>query len=291
MGNTNGTGRAIRAALAGLAISGLALAGGSSEAATAPAGGTGDHSVVVSHSHEHGSELAPARRAKRKAKARRGAVVRPATAAPAPAPTRPYFMRHNADGSPVRYNPCEAIAYVINPANAPAGGLADVHEAVRRIAAATGLSFRYEGESDEIADASRGSAANPRYPGRFEPVLIGFHRPGETSLLNGSQVAMGGSTWRTNDQGRAVYVTGVVAVDAGQAAGQPTGFGSARSLGVVLLHELGHVVGLEHTPDRGSVMYQARFDGGATRWSPSDAGGLAEVGSRHGCVAPVAYPF
>ena len=41
--------------------------------------------------------------------------------------------------------PVQPIHYVVNASLAPPGSIADVHEAVRRVSAATGIAFEYEG--------------------------------------------------------------------------------------------------------------------------------------------------
>jgi len=65
---------------------------------------------------------------------------------------------------PVRFNPCEPIHYVLNPADAPRTGLADVHEAFVRLQRATGMEFVYDGPTDETpSGASRASYQPERY--------------------------------------------------------------------------------------------------------------------------------
>ena len=62
-------------------------------------------------------------------------------------PTGPgyQFLDRTDEGAPTRWNPCQPIHYVVNTTLAPEGSLGDVHEAVRRISAATGIAFVYEG--------------------------------------------------------------------------------------------------------------------------------------------------
>ena len=58
-------------------------------------------------------------------------------------------------GTPTRWNPCDPIHYVVNATLAPPGSIEDVHEAVRRVSAATGIAFDYEGTTDEEATIYR----------------------------------------------------------------------------------------------------------------------------------------
>jgi hypothetical protein len=276
MAKTSGRRMALQAMAAGLVLSALALVGTPGDAQeTSP-------EVVVGRA-ARSIQVAPTKKKAKKAPAKKSQ--------PAAKPAEAHFMNKNADGSPVRYNPCAPIHYVVNVDSAPAGALGDIQSAFERLGSATGLTFSFDGTTDEVAEADRGTHATARYPGQFEPVIVGFHRPGETSLLNGSQLASGGSIWYSNEANKNVYVTGVVAVDTDQAAKSPTGFGSARSLGVVLLHEVGHVLGLDHAPATNEVMYPSREANGATSFGPSDKAGLTAVGSRDGCVAQPAYPY
>src|ERR671919_1647801 len=65
------------------------------------------------------------------------------------------FLAQTDGGRPVRWNPCEAIHYVVNASLAPPGSIEDVHEAVRRISAATGIVFVYDGLTHEQATKHR----------------------------------------------------------------------------------------------------------------------------------------
>ncbi len=66
--------------------------------------------------------------------------------------------------TPVRFDPCQPIHYVINPAHAPETGVADVKEAFDRLARVTGMTFVDGGTTDEVS--RRGPYVEERYPGR-----------------------------------------------------------------------------------------------------------------------------
>jgi hypothetical protein len=83
----------------------------------------------------------------------------------------------------------------------------------------------------------------------------------------------------------------VVVIDAGQRI--PTGFGSRFSLGPVLMHELGHVMGLGHVGAADELMWSPRVPGHSrtpdlsqTDWGPGDLAGLRALGRAAGCLAP-----
>jgi len=80
-----------------------------------------------------------------------------------------------ADGcSPARFDPCQPVHYVMNPAQAPPGGVADVEEAFNRLAQVTGMTFVNDGMTDETS--RRGAYVEDRYPGRWPPILVVWSR-------------------------------------------------------------------------------------------------------------------
>jgi predicted Zn-dependent protease len=55
-------------------------------------------------------------------------------------------------------------------------------------------------------------------------------------------------------------------------------------MGALLLHELGHVVGLGHTPDSAQIMYPDLRPMSSAQYQPGDLGGLARLGATQGCL-------
>jgi hypothetical protein len=73
-------------------------------------------------------------------------------------PGNPFtFLEWRSDGTPVRWDPCAPIHYVVNLARAPAGVLPTVKQAVERVTEATHLDFRFDGLTGEVPDAHRAS--------------------------------------------------------------------------------------------------------------------------------------
>lgn len=181
---------------------------------------------------------------------------------------------------PVTYNPCRRIAVELNPASAPAGAQRLVTGALDAVSRATGLSLVLVGTTDRDPAAARAEAASSRMRlGRSsEPVLIAWSTPEETPELRGDVAGLAGSTARASlGGGRLTYVTGTVVLDGpglAQTAKQPGGRALVRA---VLLHELGHLVGLDHVEDPGELMYRASL--GRTGFGPGDLAGLARLGA------------
>jgi hypothetical protein len=193
------------------------------------------------------------------------------------------FLDRTDQGTPTRWNPCEPIHYVVNASLAPPGSISDVHEAVRRISAATGISFVYEGVTDEEASIYRDVFQPDRYGPRWAPVLIAWADPDDSDIpfVRGDRVAAGVAvpvipTTRFED----VYVSGWIAINADDP--NPPGFDLPGEQGPVILHEIGHLMGLGHVKTAGELMNPS--GGGVTDLAAGDREGLRELGAAGGCV-------
>ncbi|HEV2369944.1 MAG TPA: matrixin family metalloprotease, partial [Acidimicrobiales bacterium] len=193
----------------------------------------------------------------------------------------PYvFEESNADGSPARWNPCQAIPYVVNATEAPPGALSMIAAALAQVTAATGMQFVYAGPSNELASRERSLTAG----GRWNPVLFVWEQPGQSDYLpaGGGEDGMGGYTAVSNSSGLWVVVSGQVALAAD--AGSIPGFASAGGWEHLLLHEIGHVVGLGHVNDSAQVMYPYAGPGAAVAYGSGDLAGMRLLGSTEGCL-------
>src|SRR4051794_3579287 len=79
--------------------------------------------------------------------------LRPVVAAPAGSGGYTFTGR-NPDGTPLTYDPCRPIHYVVRDRNTPPGGDQVVSEAVNAVSAATGLVFVYDGRTTEAPSGS-----------------------------------------------------------------------------------------------------------------------------------------
>ena len=195
------------------------------------------------------------------------------------------WLATNADGSAIRWDPCHPIHYVTNLAAAPPTAAADVAGALSRITAATGIQFINDGTTNEVPVTGRPVVQPNRYGPGWAPVLIAWGAPGPASLLPGENIlGEGGSTWVSPSGGPSVYVSGIVAIDAAATAVLPAGYGRGATMGDLLLHELGHVVGLGHTNDTGQVMYPDLLARPSSSYGAGDLAGLRHLGVESGCL-------
>jgi len=186
------------------------------------------------------------------------------------------FLQHQpgAGDDPVAWDPCRPIHYTINPAGGPADGTSLAQEAITRVAAASGLSFHYDGQT-----RARPHWDSPVLPviGTRKPVLISWATPDEVPQLGGDVAGIGGGVAVSADGGLARYATGGVTLDRdafASMAAQPEG--APEELAIVM-HELGHVLGLAHVSDPAELMNSQNL--GLVDFGPGDRAGLAKLGS------------
>ncbi|MET4144141.1 hypothetical protein [Arthrobacter sp. UYCo732] len=206
----------------------------------------------------------------------RGGTGRLAPAATA-GPSRDYVISRTENTLPVRYDPCDTIRYVIRPDNAPPGGEQMIHDAVAKTASATGLVFAYDGLTEESPSADRAKYQPERYGDRWAPLLISWTTPDETPAFTGDIAGFGGSSLIQSGQAPWIFVTGQVQVD-GPLAQQLIGQGSAAQVQSLILHQMGHMVGLGHAEGTDELMYRAN-DRTKAAFSEGDLAGLALLGN------------
>lgn len=193
------------------------------------------------------------------------------------------FLARQQDGTtPIAWDPCRPLHYVVRQAGAPLDGDRLIAEAVRQISGATGLRFVDDGDTDEFPAPDRPSFQPERYGDRWAPVLIAWQSAEENADFATDVVGQARSISVSRGGGPEVYVTGQIRLDA-QALSELTsrreGIALARS---VIQHELGHLVGLAHVDDPMEVMFP-QANQVTTQLGPGDLTGLAALG-RGACV-------
>jgi hypothetical protein len=185
----------------------------------------------------------------------------------------PYAIR-------ARWDSCAVVRWKFNDSLAPHRGLRQVKAAVRRIHAATGLDFEYAGLSDR-----RANVYGDDIPGA--EVVIGWRSARTFERLFGSSQAVGlaGQKFAAGfrDSQAQVYRVQQAGVILNAGHRLDPGFGKGITWGEVIVHELGHVVGLAHADARRQLMYFATTGFDASLGA-GDLNGLRQLGDTRGCL-------
>ena len=213
----------------------------------------------------------------------------------------PYeLIRSQNTGQTFFFDPCRPVYWVVNPANEPPGARELLFSAFDEISKRTGLLFIYSGETDETYTWKR-DARNDRYTDvdfPWRPVLVSYLYADEFAEVQRSfrnydsarQAAGFAGARAVKERGtgsRLVSVTGEVTMEAGWSryileAGFP------KELWWVFVHEIGHLVGLDHVSDPNHLMYEGN-NGYRSEFGGGDLQGFALVGSSS-CLPESRYP-
>ena len=228
-----------------------------------------------------------------------GADAGPDAATPSPVPFTPaegarpsaaatdgdgrFAVHRHPDGSVVRWDPCTPISWKLNPSAAPPGAAAELDVAFAALGRATGMTFRYAGTTTTTPTSEWLQGAD-----ESDTIVVAWVPKGASDLWQDAGDGRGGwySRGVTNDGTTWTWriVKGFVLVDPDSAAGYASGFGSGVTTGALLLHELAHVVGLDHVSDVDQLMHPTLSDRTAARYSAGDLDGLLAVGRAAGCI-------
>jgi hypothetical protein len=195
---------------------------------------------------------------------------------PAPATgDGPYtFIAEGTDGQPAAYDPCRPIPFVVNPRTAPPDADLLLDRALAEVTLRTGLQFVREGTTDEAPMVGREPFQPDRYGDRWAPVLIAWSDRTESPTLGEEAVGTGGSSHIEIDD-HEVFVTGQVTLD-GPTLAEDGQQGGGAEIQAVLMHELAHLVGLDHVSDPTQLMHDDNL--GQRAFGDGDKAGLARLG-------------
>jgi hypothetical protein len=200
-----------------------------------------------------------------------------------------------------RWNPCQTIVYRVNPtylssnSTTRAKAIAEVKEAFKRASAATGITFKYAGTSTQIPKNTSSNRWHERMSSA-EIVVAWVNQTksdAKTNLLGRTSsgaysAGTGGYAykyWRSgSDPWRGVTGRGFVVLDARQNSKFAPGFGSGATRGSLLLHEIGHALGLLHVGATSQTMYPTVLKRSSTGYYSGDATGLKKLGRTSGCI-------
>lgn len=159
------------------------------------------------------------------------------------------FIRTTPGGEPIGWDHCTAIRYQVNPQGAPDNWREIVDGAFDEIAETSGFVFLDAGET---ANRTLAGTYNPG-SSRGEPVLVIWSSQGRLHGLQGDTVGLGGGAM-LEVKGLPRLVTGVIALDA-ESHSRTYDAMPTRTQQLILMHEIGHVLGLDHVDDDRQLMH------------------------------------
>lgn len=188
------------------------------------------------------------------------------------------FESEGADG-PVLRDPCVATHWLLSTAGMPQGAEPLVQAAVASVASATGLVFVFDGYTSD--DATFDGPSLVRGQGQdweYAPMVIGWGTAAQSSDLGPDAAGVGGAriTPGAYDE-RQFLRSGTVIVDTSTVSDTLASPAGRARTQAVIMHELGHVVGLDHVTDPQELMFPSATY--VTSWGPGDLQGLAAAGA------------
>jgi len=230
----------------------------------------------------------------------------PSIGAPANATATYSLATRVVDGTAItlRWDPCQAaITFRVNPRSAAAtvagraAAVTDVRGAFTRLGQATGMTFRYLGTTTRVPSGSGWGDGL----GDAEIIVAWVdQRATRTTLLGrtGTAYAAGTGgysyktwTWPLDAAPKAAIGRGYVVLNAAVNASFAPGFGAGTTRGQLLLHELGHVVGLRHVTLASQLMYPILVPRSSSAYRSGDLAGLRRLGRQAGCIGVPAWAW
>jgi hypothetical protein len=188
------------------------------------------------------------------------------------------FIDHQADGAtPVTWSPCRPIHYVVRPLHQAPGALELLQAQIAVIAKHTGLRFVDDGTTKENPTDERVGYQPVVYGERWAPVLIAWATGSEmTGASADDALGVTSPLFVRAPDGDLAYVTGQVLLDE-QFVTDSLAQKESAVVRATMLHELGHLVGLDHVQDPKALMYPDA-EPGITTFARGELPGLVSLG-------------
>jgi hypothetical protein len=184
------------------------------------------------------------------------------------------------------------IDYKVNPAG-HSYRVKLVKRAIAKLTSASGLTFRYDGRTSyiphnaisSITGALSFQALDQRRKTKADLVVAwALKGSGDkaSNLLTGTEQGVGSIKWASGPTSQLRILEGAVVMERGQSLRH--GFLTGGSEGTLLLHELGHAVGLQHFADPTQIMNASLLAQAPAGYAAGDRAGLDRVGSNTSCL-------
>jgi hypothetical protein len=195
------------------------------------------------------------------------------------------------------------IDYKVNTGGHPSH-VRMVKHAIAILSRATGLSFHYDGKTTYtphalVVNGVSVFQALQQHEKTGVDFVVAWARQGvgqdASIMLVGDEAGVGTITWSSSPkfsyEPSQMRITSAAVVIKKGAGGLRPGFGAGGTEGTLLLHELGHAVGMRHTTDPTQVMYPVIGYSSPASYAAGDRTGLAKEGvSRTSLTTPALPP-
>jgi hypothetical protein len=186
--------------------------------------------------------------------------------------------RRSIGNDPVTWSSCAPIHVVVNKASAPPQADRMLRESLGRVSELSGLEFVVDGETDEAPVSGRPVQSRNPFKGRWAPALVAWTTPEVVPDLKGNIAGVGGpreapSSYPDDRH----FVSGIVYLDGpsiSEVLKRSNGWAQSRA---IVMHELGHMVGLAHVESDAELM-DGDNNSGITDFGPGDREGLRRLG-------------
>jgi hypothetical protein len=199
----------------------------------------------------------------------------PLTGPGGPPATQPFLFSVELGNGPVRWNPCGVIRYSVNLGGYDGSFRPVITEAVERLEAATGLPLVPAGDTTYMPTSTSGG----QFPSATSDMVIALGDEAQTDLVPGTVIGRTVIGYFAN----IFRATVVIDMSPGGVDSKQT-WSSGVGVGPVLLHELGHAVGLDHVNDPSQLMNPFASPNGPKTYGAGDLTGLWQVGAAAGCT-------
>lgn len=198
----------------------------------------------------------------------------------------PYrFWALDRYGAPLRWDPCTPIGFVLNPAGAPPDAELEVRTALAILADATGMELELLGHTDESPASARPLVEADGSGWRWRSVLVSWIPTGAPGPPGGPLGPLDRGVAvpvAVRDGDREAYVTGQVILNASRSDLVSGSADRRTAIAATLLHELAHLLGLDHVDDPTQMMWDDPGTG-PVELGAGDLAGLALLGRAAGC--------